>query len=165
MVNHLGLRQLIVVVACVGLAACGFRLAGTADLPAELSTIHLVTKKFTEQQQDELRGRLTRAGASVVDQPTEDAVLLAVVFNIIPDRRLISAGSSGRFVVRIARSLDYVLKSPTGEVIVPPKTLRQQNDAELDEDSLLASNREKENVTKDLEEALFKQLINQLQRI
>jgi LPS-assembly lipoprotein len=165
MVNHLGLRQLIVVVACVGLAACGFRLAGTADLPAELSTIHLVTKKFTEQQQDELRGRLTRAGASVVDQPTEDAVLLAVVFNIIPDRRLISAGSSGRFVVRIARSLDYVLKSPTGEVIVPLKTLRQQNDAELDEDSLLASNREKENVTKDLEEALFKQLINQLQRI
>jgi LPS-assembly lipoprotein len=165
MVNHLGLRQLIVVVACVGLAACGFRLAGTADLPAELSTIHLVTKKFTEQQQDELRGRLTRAGASVVDQPTEDAVLLAVVFNIIPDRRLISAGSSGRFVVRIARSLDYVLKSPTREVIVPLKTLRQQNDAELDEDSLLASNREKENVTKDLEEALFKQLINQLQRI
>lgn len=165
MVNHLGLRQLIVVVACVGLAACGFRLAGTADLPAELSTIHLVTKNFTEQQQDELRGRLTRAGASVVDQPTEDAVLLAVAFNIIPDRRLISAGSSGRFVVRIARSLDFVLKSPTGEVIVPPKTLRQQNDAELDEDSLLASNREKENVTKDLQEALFKQLINQLQRI
>jgi outer membrane lipopolysaccharide assembly protein LptE/RlpB len=33
MLNQLGLRQLIVIVACVGLAACGFRLAGTSDLP------------------------------------------------------------------------------------------------------------------------------------
>ena len=165
MLNYLGLRQLIVVVACVGVAACGFKLAGTADLPAELSTIHLVTKNFSDQQQDELRGRLTRAGASVVDQATADAVLLAVTFNIIPDRRLISAGSSGRFVERVARSLDFSLKSPTGEVIVPAKTLLQQRDTELDDDNLLASNREKASVIKDLEQALFKQLINQLQRI
>ena len=165
MLNYLGLRQLIVVVACVGVAACGVKLAGTADLPAELSTIHLVTKNFSDQQQDELRGRLTRAGASVVDQATADAVLLAVTFNIIPDRRLISAGSSGRFVERVARSLDFSLKSPTGEVIVPAKTLLQQRDTELDDDNLLASNREKASVIKDLEQALFKQLINQLQRI
>ena len=165
MVNHLGLRQLIVVVACVGLAACGFRLAGTANLPAELSTIHLVTKNFSDQQQDELRGRLTRAGASVVDQSTADAVLLAVTFNILPDRRLITAGSSGRIVERVARSLDFNLKSATGEVIAPTKNLLQQRDIELDDDNLLASNREKANVIGDLQEALFKQLINQLQRI
>jgi LPS-assembly lipoprotein len=165
MLNHLGLGQLIVVVACVGLAACGFRLAGTADLPAELSTIHLVTKNFSDQQQDELRGRLTRAGASVVDQSTADAVLLAVTFNILPDRRLITAGSSGRIVERVARSLDFNLKSSTGEVIAPTKNLLQQKDIELDDDNLLASNREKENVIGDMEKALFKQLINQLQRI
>jgi LPS-assembly lipoprotein len=165
MVNHLGLRQLIIVVACVGLAACGFKLAGTADLPAELSTIHLVTRNFSKQQQDELRGRLTRAGASVVNQSTAEAVLLAVTFNVLPDRQQASAGSSGRFVERIARSLNFSLKSPTGEVILPPKTLLRQNDAELDDNNLLASNREKENVIKDLEQALFKQLINQLQRI
>ncbi len=165
MVNHLGLRQLIVVVACVGLAACGFRLAGTAELPAELSSIHLVTKNFSDQQQDELQGRLTSAGASVVNQATADAVLLAVTYNVFPDRRLISAGSSGRFVERLTRSLDFSLKSPDGEVIVPSKTLRQQKDIELDDDNLLASKREKANVIKDLEQTLFKQLINQLQRI
>jgi LPS-assembly lipoprotein len=159
------LRQLIVVVACVGLAACGYRLAGTSDLPDELSTIHLVTRSFSKQQQDELRGRLTRAGASLVSESTADAVLLTVKLNIIPDRRLASAGSSGRIVERIARSLDYSVKSSDGEVIVPPKTLLQQADSELDDNTLLASNREKENVKKDLEQALFRQLINQLQRI
>ena len=165
MLNHLGLGQLFVVVACVGLAACGFRLAGTADLPAELSTIHLVAKNFSDQQQDELSGRLTRAGASVVDQSTAEAVLLAVTFNVLPDQRQASAGSSGRYVERISRSLNFSLKSPTGEVILPPKTLLRQNDTELDDNNLLASNREKNNVIKDLEQALFKQLINQLQRI
>ena len=165
MLNHRCLRQLIVVIACVGLVACGFRLAGTSDLPAELSTIHLVTRNLSDQQQDELRGRLIRAGASVVDQSTAGAVLLAVKFNIIPNRRLISAGSSGRIVERVARSLDYSLKSSTGEVISPAKNLLQQRDIELDDDNLLASNRERINVIKDLEQALFKQLINQLQRI
>jgi outer membrane lipopolysaccharide assembly protein LptE/RlpB len=165
MKNLLSFRQLIVIVASIGLAACGFRLAGTAELPQELSTIHLVTKNFSQQQQDELRGRLTRADAKVVDQATEDAVLLAVTFKVLPDRRVVSGGQSGKIVDRVARSLDFSLKSSTGEVIAAVKTLRQQKDIELDENNLLASKLEKTNVIKELEQALFKQLIIQLQRI
>jgi LPS-assembly lipoprotein len=155
----------MVIVACISIAACGFRLAGTSDLPAELSTIHLVSKNLNRQQQEEIRGRLTRAGATVVDQATADAVLLAVTFKVIPDRRVVTGGSSARNVERVARRLDFSLKSATGEVIAPVKTLRQQRDVELDDDNLLASNQEKANVIRDLEQALFKQLINQLQRI
>jgi LPS-assembly lipoprotein len=165
MLSYRGLRQLMVIVISIGLVACGFRLAGTAELPEELSTIHLVTRNLNKQQQDEIRGRLTRAGATVVDQATADAVLLSVSFKVLPDRRLASGGSSGKIVDRVSRSLNFSLKSPDGEVIAPIKTLLQQKNIELDENKLLASNREKENVIKDLEQALFKQLINQLQRI
>jgi outer membrane lipopolysaccharide assembly protein LptE/RlpB len=165
MLSYRGLRQLMVIVVSIGLVACGFRLAGTADLSEELSTIHLVTRNLSKQQQDEIRGRLTRAGATVVDQTTADAVLLTVSFKVLPDRRLASGGSSGKIVDRVSRSLNFSLKSPEGEVIAPAKTLLQQRNIELDENNLLASDREKENVIKDLEQALFKQLINQLQRI
>ncbi len=165
MINHPGWRLSIVVVACMGLAACGFRLAGTTDLPAELSTIHLITHNFTELEQSELRGRLIRAGASVVDQSATDAIVLAVTLKSFPDRRLASTGSSGKFVERIKRGLDYSLKYSSGEAIVPSRTLQQQKDTELDENSLLASNRERESIKTDLQEALFKQLLNQLQRI
>jgi LPS-assembly lipoprotein len=166
MPSHLGsIRQLIVIVFSIGLAACGFQLAGTAYLPQQLSTIYLVSNNLSEQQQDEIRGRLTRAGATVVDQASADAVLLTVSFQVIPDRRLVSTGSSGKTVERVARSLAFSLKSPTGEFIAPVKTLLQQKDIELDDNNLLASNREKESVIKDLEQGLFKQLINQLQRI
>ena len=140
-------------------------MAGTAVLPAELSTIYLVTKKLSAKLQDELRGRLIRAGARVVDQATADSVLLAVTFNYFPDRRLVTAGSTGRNVERVVRSLDYSLKSPTGETIAPLKTLSRQKDIELDDNNLLASNREKVNVIRDLERSLLKQLINQLLRI
>jgi LPS-assembly lipoprotein len=165
MLSYRGLRQLIIIVVSIGLVACGFRLAGTADLPEELSTIHLVSRNLSKQQQDEIIGRLTRAGATVVNEPTADAVVLTVSFKVLPDRRLASGGSSGKIVDRVTRSLDFSLKSPAGEVIAPVKTLRQQKNIELDENNLLASNREKENVIKDLEQSLFKQLINQLQRI
>jgi LPS-assembly lipoprotein len=150
MLSYRGLRQLMVIVVSIGLVACGFRLAGTADLPDELSTIHLVTRNFSKQQQDEIRGRLTRAGATVVDQTTADAVLLTVSFKVLPDRRLASGGSSGKTVDRVSRSLNFSLKSPDGEVIAPAKTLLQQRNMELDENNLLASNREKENVIKEL---------------
>jgi len=165
MLNYRGLRQLMVIVISIGLFACGFRLAGTAELPEELSTIHLVTRNLNKQQQDEIRGRLTRSGATVVDQATTDAVLLSVSFKVLPDLRLASGGSSGKTVDRVSRSLNFSLKSPDGKVIAPVKTLLQQKNIELDENQLLASNREKKNVIKDLEQALFKQLINQLQRI
>ena len=158
-------RQLAVIVLSIVLTACGFRLAGTADLPNELSTIQLQSSKLNDQQQDEIKGRLTRAGVTVVDQATEDSVLLLVTFKVIPDRKLVSGGSGGRNVVRVARELRFSLKASDGVLIAPAKTLRQQKDIELDDDRLLASNQEKANVARDLEQALFKQLINQLQRI
>ena len=158
-------RLVIVVVFSIGLVACGFRLAGTANLPPELSTIHLLTNNLDKQQQDEIRRQLTRAGATLVDQATADAVLLTVTFKVLPDRRLATGASSGKSVERVARSLDFSLKSPTGEIIAPLKTLLQQKNVELDDNSLLASNQEKASVIKDLEQSLFKQLINQLQRI
>ena len=166
MLSHLGsIRQLIVIVVSIGLAACGFQLAGTAYLPQQLSTIYLVSSNLSEQQQDEIRGRLTRAGATVVDQASADAVILTVSFKVIPDRRLVAASSTGKTVERVARSLNFSLKSPTGEIIAPVKTLLRQKDIELDDNNLLASNLEKANVIKDLEQSLFKQLIDQLQRI
>jgi outer membrane lipopolysaccharide assembly protein LptE/RlpB len=45
---------------------------------------------------------------------------------------------------------------------VPMRTLAQQRDVSLDDDNLLSSDREKEAVTRDLEDALFDQLIRQL---
>jgi LPS-assembly lipoprotein len=164
-VNSIAIRFVTVLVVTAALAACGFRLAGTENLPQELSSIVLLTSGFDRQQQDALRLQLTRAGAELKNQDDPDALKLTVSLNALPDRRLVSSARDGKTVERLARSLDFSLRSADGEMLVPGRTLVQQNDIVLDDDNLLASSKEKASVLEDLHQALFEQLIRQLKRI
>ena len=164
-VNTTAIRFVIVLVVTAGLAACGFRLAGTTNLPQQLSSIYLQTSGFDKQQQDAMRLQLTRAGAELKNQDDPDAVKLTVSLKVLPDRRLVSSARDGKTVDRLARSLDFSLRAADGEMLVPTKTLVQQNDIVLDDDNLLASSKEKASVLEDLQQALFEQLIRQLKRI
>jgi LPS-assembly lipoprotein len=164
-VNSTAIRFVIVLVVIAGLAGCGFRLAGTANLPQQLSSIYLQTSGFDKRQQTALRQRLTRAGAELKNQDDPDAVKLTVSLKVLPDRRLVSSARNGSTVERLARSLDFSLRDADGDMLVPTRTLVQQNDIVLDDDNLLASNKEKASVLEDLHQALFEQLIRQLKRI
>ena len=163
--NTTVIRFVIVLLITAVLAACGFRLAGTANLPQQLSSITLLTTGFDKQQQDALRLQLTRAGAELKNQDDPDAVKLTVSLKALPDRRLVSSARDGRTIERLTRSLDFSLRAADGEILVPSGTLVQQNDIVLDDDNLLASGREKASVLEDLQQALFEQLIRQLKRI
>ncbi|MCP4335350.1 MAG: hypothetical protein GY785_22085 [Gammaproteobacteria bacterium] len=146
----------------LSLSACGYRLAGTADLPEQLSSIYLVTSDFNESQRKTLQRRLALAGATLVEQADAGAVKLSVHLKVFPDRQMATGAGSGANVKRITRELDFSVKSAEGKTIVPNSTLSQQKDVSLNDDHLLSSDREKEAVTRDLEKALFDQLIRQL---
>ncbi len=146
----------------LSLSACGFRLAGTADLPEQLSSIYLSDNGFNDSQRKALQRRLTRAGATLVEQADAGAVILNVNLKKLPDRQMASGASSGANVKRVTRQLDFSVKSAEGKTIVPNTTLTQQKDVSLNDDHLLSSDREKEAVARDLEKALFDQLIRQL---
>lgn len=150
---------------CLCLSACGFRLAGTADLPPRLASMHLETVDFTEAQARSLRRSLTAAGANLVEAGDTDAVRLKVTLLSLPERQLVSSASSGAIVQRIGRGLSFVVKAADGTALAPAQTLRQQKDINLDDDNLLASNREKEAAILELEQSLYQQLVRQLTRI
>ena len=155
----------IVLVLVLCLSGCGFRLAGSTDLPPQLASIYLVTSGFSETQRKALSQRLRAAGASLVEQPDAPAAHLSVNLQVLPDRQLVSSGSSGALVKRISRALDFNLKSADGKLLAPAQTLRQQRDISLNDDNLLSSERERENAIEGLEQALYQQLIRQLTRI
>ncbi len=146
----------------LNLSACGFRLAGTADLPDRLASIYLSDNGFNQSQRKALQRRLTRAGATLVEQPDGGAIKLSVYLKKMPDRQMATGAGTGANVKRITRQLDFSVKSAEGKTVVPLSTLSQQKDVSLDDDNLLSSDREKETVTRDLEKALFDQLIRQL---
>ena len=156
---------LLVLLVSFSLSACGFRLAGTAELPPQLATIYLVTSDFSDLQQNRLRRSLKNAGAQLVEQMEPQVVQLNVSLKVMPDRELATSANSGVIVKRISRSLSFNVKAADGKTLLEAQTLHQQKDASLDDDNLLSSNREKETVTRDLEQALFDQLIRQLNLI
>jgi outer membrane lipopolysaccharide assembly protein LptE/RlpB len=163
--------SLIVLLCGLCLTACGFRLAGTGEmagsrhLPAPLASIYLVTTNLNGIQRKALEQSLTRAGAVLVEQADDTAVRLNVILNELPDRQLATGGTGGDVVKRITRSLDFEVKAADGTTIAPQRSLRRHLDVTLDENSLLASNREKKTVTGELEQALYDQLVRQLARI
>ena len=80
----------------------------------------------------------------------------------VPDRELATSASTGDTVKLIRRSLSFNVKAADGKILLEAQTLNQQKDVSLDDDNLLSSDREKESVIRDLEQALFDQLIRQL---
>lgn len=165
MVSNVFTRSLIPGLLSLCLAGCGFKLAGTTSLSQSLNSIYLVTTNLNEPQHEALTARLESAGTTVSTQADSGAPRLAVSFKVIPDRTLVSGASTGKTVARLARRLDYSLKSADGKMLVEPKTLVQQKNIVLDDDNLLASTQEKADVIKDLEQALINQLIHQLKRL
>lgn len=153
---------LLALLVCFCLSACGFRLAGTTELPPHLSSIYLVTSDFSNSQRNRLKRKLNNAGARLVEQPESQAVQLNVSLKAIPGRQLAISARTGATVRRISRSLSFNVKAADGTILLGAQTLQQQRDVSHDDDNLLSSDREKESVTRDLEQALFDQLIRQL---
>jgi len=151
-----------VLLVCLSLPACGFRLAGVTELPPQLASIYLVTSDFSDPQLTRLRRSLSDAGARLVEQADSQSVRLNVGLKVEPDRDLATSASTGAIVKRISRGLSFDVKAADGKVLLESQTLRQQKDVSLNDDNLLSSDRERETVTRDLEQALFDQLIRQL---
>jgi LPS-assembly lipoprotein len=158
-------RAAILILLGISVTACGFRLAGTVELPSQLQSIYLVTSNFSEAQSRALRRSLTAAGATLVEQADSEAARLVVSLNALSDQQLVSSATAGSTVNRLSRSLDFNVQSAEGKVLAAAQTLRQQQNVELDDANLLASNREKENAIIQLEQSLYQQLIRKLTRI
>ena len=153
---------LVVLLVSLSLSACGYRLAGTADLPPELSSIYLVTNNISESQSRALQRSLENGGATVVSQLDQQSVQLNVSLKVEPTRQLATSARDGAIVRRVTRGLTFTVKAADGQTIAATQTLSQQKDVSLNDDNLAASNREQETVTLELEQSLFDQLIRQL---
>ena len=158
-------RRAALIALCVALGACGFRLAGTAELADSVELIRLETDNFSDRQRRSLRARLERAGAVIATDSDTGAALLRVSLLNIPTQDLIAGGRSGKTIERVSRGLRFSLLGDDGQPLIASKTLTRQRDFTRDDDNLLASNEERANLLAELEKSLFEQLIFELNRI
>lgn len=165
MLSERTVRVLLLVGLGLTLAACGFRLAGTADLPQSMSSIYLVTNNFSDSQRNSLVQKLEQAGASVSSRESSDATRLTVNLRKVKDLTLVNSASTGETVERITRQLEYRVQANNGEALVETTELTQQRDITLNDDNLHSSRQERRDAIADLEAALFNQLLRRLERL
>lgn len=158
-------RLAVVLLLSAAVYGCGFRLAGTAQLPASLVRIYLETRDFDDQQRNALLHRLERAGANVSLDPASGHSRLSVRLLTPPDLRLVTSASSGKTVDRLSRGLEYSLWDADGELLTGPRSLTVEKDFTLDDDNLLSSTDERLSVIAGLEEDLYDGLVRQLQSL
>ena len=145
------------------MVACGFKLAGTSDLPESLDTLHLSTENMNVQQRDRLISVLQRAGASLTAAEQAKATL-SVNLKPLRQQTVVSSASSGNTIQQLTRELEYRVAFAGLTETTAMRTLRQRKNFQNDEDNLLSSRVQKSDVIRDLELSLFNQLVFQLQR-
>ena len=95
----------------------------------------------------------------------DHANILSVRLRKLPDSAQVNIASTGKRVLRLSRAIDYQLTTTSGDPLIATTTLSTSRDFTVDEDSLHASNREREEVIENLVQALFTQLVYRLQRL
>jgi len=158
-------RLVLLLLASTAVHGCGFRLAGTAPLPANLSRIQLDTQDFDNHQREALLRRLERAGANVVIEPASGHSRLSVRLLAPSDQRLVTSASSGKTVNRVSRGLEYSLWGSDGQLRAGPRSLSAARDLTLDDDNLLSSSDERQSLIEELEANLYDQLVRHLQSL
>lgn len=141
------------------LAACGWRLQGTARLSEEMAVTYIQTgDKYTDFNRA-LRDGLQASGARLADRAAEATAIV----KIIEDR-------SGQYVLSVSSrntpeeyeifyEVEYSVATQDGEII-PPQKLSVTRDYSYDETAVLAKQRE-QNI---LREALARDLAAQVLR-
>lgn len=152
-------RLLIALGASSILAACGFQLRGSAQLP--FSTLHVIGAGNTPLGQ-ELRRSLRTSNVRLEDTPGQAEATLQILSEI-RDRLILSLGGQGRVREYSLRyRLAYQLTGKSG-VITPPTEILLRRDISFNDNEALAKESEEAMLYRDMQTDAVQQLIRRLQ--
>jgi outer membrane lipopolysaccharide assembly protein LptE/RlpB len=155
---------IIIALLVVTFSGCGFRLAGSTNLPPQLVSLQLLTDDLTNSQIALLSQRLKQAGANLKENQ-DQATRLKVGIESRPERKLVDTAGSGKTIIRLFRQLAYSLTTAEGDYLVEQKTILRQIDVERDSDDIEGLEYEKQSAAESLDRALIEQMIFQLKHL
>ena len=154
-------RGLVCLVLCLTLAACGFRLKGTAPLP--FSTLYTNINDNSEFGANLLRAiSASSPGIQFVDVPADAQARLTQLRNSRSLREL-SIDAEGQ-VEEYELNLEFVfqLTDNQGHVVLPPTILRSTRELPYDPDATQAKEGEITMVFRDMQQSLISQIVRRL---
>lgn len=154
------IRRLVVVLCSLVVAACGFHLRGSADLP-------FATLNIALPQSSELRAELARTIASssktrVVDD-AKDAQAVLSVLGDTQSKKILSLNSAGRVrEYELVRTFVFQVNDAAGQNIVPRSQIVMRRDITFNDDQVLSKEAEEVLLWRDIQNDLLQQLLRRL---
>lgn len=144
------------------LAACGFKLREQVSLPSNLATLRIETGDPFSPLQRDLEQALRRAGATIVETPTEGAAVLRIFASRI-DRLPLSVGDTGRVAEFLLRyTVEFELLDAAAQVVLPRQSIEMDRDYTFDTEQALGTPGEEELVRAELERDMVQTLLRRI---
>lgn len=147
----------------LSLSACGFKLRGAIELPAQFQRIFVAGSANSTLVRD-LRDTLAYS-AEVVESRSEADVILNILREESKTRTL-SVGSDGKIrEAELQYSIIYSLTTPDGKVLLDKTSLLMVRDFINDENDVIGRSNESAVIQRDLKRDAAQQILNRLQTL
>lgn len=127
--------------AALGLAACGFRLAGSDPLPKVLARPYLSVKDPYTDFAREFEHRLKTSGAAVQAVRDDSTATIEVTRDTIQQRTLSVSAKNIPTEYELTYTVTFSVTDTDGQIL-PPQTISLSKDYSFRENSLLAKEHE-----------------------
>ena len=133
---------------CLLVAACGFQLRGSVDLPEALAVVRVEAPDTNSQFVRALEQRLQAAGARVVDDA--DASRLIILDERLTNAPLTFGGDARVREFGLTFEVRYEVRDAIGELLLDAQAVLVTRSYEFDEQAILAASREQDNLAVEL---------------
>lgn len=153
--------RIVAVVYLGTLAACGWRLQGTARLPEIMAVTYIDTEDRYTEFNRALRASLSSAGVRLTDRPSEATATIRIAEDRSGQRVLSVSARNTPQEYEVFYAIEYSVTSPADQLIEPQR-VELTRDYSYDEGAILAKQREQAILREALARDLAGQVIRRL---
>jgi len=154
-------RGLLICLAPAWLAACGWHLRGSIDLPQDLG---VYVQSSDRRLQDTWRQELAATGVPLAAKPEEADYVLIIDQETFQSRVLsVNAATGKTQEFELAYATNYRVRRPDGSLVVGPDTARVVRSLLLDQTAVLGTEREAQLSRQEMRAAAAAQILRRVQ--
>ena len=158
------MRTLLLVFVVLTISACGFRMAGKADLAPEFDRTHVYYSGSAKYVSSQLRKQLEANEVDLTDK--EDANMIVHLRYDRAEKKILSVTDSGR-----AREYELILdvgfdaRNAEGEMLLSNQNIRLTRDFLFDINDVLGKSEEEKEIYREMRKDAARLIVYRLQSI
>jgi LPS-assembly lipoprotein len=153
---------LVVCLAALTLAGCGFHLRGVVKLPADMERIYIAGNENSSLVR-ELGLNLRASGVQVVPSAKEATAVLHVS-DVAAERRVLSVTAAARVrEYELVSSVHFSVTAADGKTLRPDERVLVARDFQYDENDILGTSNQEALIRKEMQRDLVQIILRRLQ--